>query len=63
MNTTFEDSFTIGEVLAEQTDTIARQRKEIQNLNEEIRNLQYENLILIEQNRHLNFKLEYERKH
>jgi uncharacterized coiled-coil protein SlyX len=58
-----EDSFTIREILAEQQDTIARQRKEIQNLNEKIYNLQYENLILSEENRHLNFKLEYERKY
>jgi len=63
MNTTFEDSFTIGEVLAEQQDTIARQRKEIQNLNEEVHNLRYENLILSEQNRDLNLKLQYERKY
>ena len=63
MNTTFEDSFTIGETLAEQQDTIARQRKEIQNLNQEVHNLRYENLILSEQNRDLNLKLEYERKH
>jgi len=58
-----ENSLTVSEIVAEQQDTIARQRKEIQNLNEEIHNLKYENLILIEQNRHLNFKLEYERKY
>jgi uncharacterized coiled-coil protein SlyX len=63
MNTTFEDSFTIGEVIAEQTDTIAKQRKMIQHLNEEVHNLRQENLILSEQNRDLNFKLEYERKY
>jgi len=58
-----ENSLTVSEIVAEQQDTIARQRKEIQILNEEIHNLKYENLILIEQNRHLNFKLEYERKY
>jgi len=63
MNTTFEDSFTIGETLAEQQDTIARQRKMIQYLNEEVHNLRQENLILSEQNRDLNLKLEYERKY
>jgi hypothetical protein len=63
MNTTFEDSFTIGEVLAEQQDTITKQRKMIQKFTEEIQNLRHENLILIEMNRDLFLKLEYERKH
>jgi hypothetical protein len=63
MNTTFEDSFTIGEVLAEQQDTITKQRKMIQEFTEEIQNLRHENLILIEMNRDLFLKLEYERKH
>jgi hypothetical protein len=63
MNTTFEDSFTIGEVLAEQQDTITKQRKMIQEFTEEIQNLRHENLILTEQNRDLNLKLEYERKY
>ena len=58
-----EDSFTISETLAEQQDTISRQRKMIQELNEEVHNLRLENLILTEQNRDLNFKLEYERKY
>ena len=63
MNTTFEDSFTIGEILAQQQDTISKQRKMIQELNEEVHNLRQENLILTEQNRDLNLKLEYERKY
>jgi hypothetical protein len=58
-----EDSFTIGELLAEQTDIMAKQRKMIQLLNEEVHNLRQENLILTEQNRDLNLKLEYERKY
>jgi len=42
---------------------MARQRKMIQHLNEEVHNLRQENLILTEQNRDLNLKLEYERKY
>jgi hypothetical protein len=58
-----EDSFTIGEIIAEQTDIMARQRKMIQELTEEVQNLRHENLILVEMNRDLFLKLEYERKY
>ena len=56
-------SFTRDELIGKAISEIAQQRRHIENLSREHSELRHENQILIEINRDLHWKLEYEKKH